>query len=181
MPSHRSLLNAAVTLTCLFACQPKPRFVVADATPRHALRSDAIGCWALQSQAKGISNAQSLLIKLDSVGAASEIAQGVRVVHRLDTNGQALIQDAEGFNVQDRWTADANSDSVRLVFNNGLYGSFWTLHLSTRVADKNSMSGVSRVFGDVVPEPAYPVQTATATRIQCRDTTARGALLKRQP
>lgn len=170
MQPDRLFPRIAITLTCLLSCELAPRVATTDVTPRQAVRVEAVGCWALRASATGISLAESLRVQLDTVVAMGETAHGVRVVHRLDDRGHALLRDAEGFATQDRWTADARSDSVRLVFNNGLQGSFWALALPARATPSDTLHGVSQGFGDVVPAPAYPSQVATAIRIRCGET-----------
>lgn len=174
MHPDRCISRIAITLTCLLGCEPAPRVIATDVTARQSIRGEAVGCWVLSMAAKGISPAASLLIQLDT-GVAMGETGGVRVVHRLDGRGHALLRDAEGFSVHDHWTADARSDSIRLTFNNGLYGSFSVLSLPARDTPSDTLHGLSRVFGDVVPEPAYPVQAATLIRMRCVDTIAAAA------
>jgi hypothetical protein len=112
------------------------------------------------------------LVQLDTA-IAEAWSRGVWRVLRRDRLGQSVLRDAEGFSVLDTWTADSTTDSIRLVLNNGLYGSRWALALPVGRGRVDTIRGLSRGFGDTDPPPDYPLRSSLAVRVAC--TTAHGA------
>lgn len=136
-----------------------------NATPRAALRADAVGCWVLSGM-KDVSTPN--LIRLDSLAAHPSYGYGRRVVQRLNNVGRVVLRDAEGFAPLDSWSADSASDNIRIAFNNGLYGSNWVLELPAGNIREHRIRGQSRAFGDVVPGPDYPDRVVMANRVECK-------------
>ena len=129
-----------------------------NATPRTALRVDAVGCWTLTLEAGDVLTPR--LVRLDTPVVNITDGPGRRAVQRLDRLGRVVLRDAEGFPLLDAWSADSTSDCIRTIFNNGLYGSTLGLALPARKRGVYVMRGRSEAFGDVVPAPHYPRQTS---------------------
>jgi len=138
--------------------------LVSEHSPRVAVREDAVGCWLLQGMAD---EPTPSLARLDSLMVQAVESVGHRLVQRIDSLGHAQARDREGFEVRDSWSADRDTDTIRIVFDNGLYGSTWALELPERGSNPGLMRGVAKGFGDVVPGPNYPQRSVNATRVSC--------------
>jgi len=114
-----------------------------------------------------VDNPTPRVVRLTGVLAEGLLQSGQRVVQRLDSNGNVESRDAEGFAPIDSWAADSVGDSIRIVINNGLYGSSWTLANETTAEKTGVMKGYATAVGDVVPSPNYPVRKVAARRISC--------------
>ena len=173
MASEKRLL-IVLGLSCLLGCEPQRPSVTSDSTPRAMKRVEAIGCWTLSrvTDKTSIVNPDPLpmFVRLDTLLATRGGVRNRRLVQRLDNRGRRLLRDAEGFSFSDEWTADSASDSIRILFNNGLYGSTWVLGLLASRGTVDTLHGRSQAFGDVVPAPEYPITVVMATRIGCAAT-----------
>lgn len=167
MSFNRFCACVVLSFCCFASCESARPVVATDVTPRKELRAEAVGCWRLRASASGGSPAESLFVRIDSIAPPGQLGVGIRNVQRLDERGNKAARDAEGFAVQDWWTADARSDTIRFLFNNGLYGANWAFELPTGDTARVSLLGSRQGFGDVVPSDPYPVQNARATRVQC--------------
>lgn len=128
------------------------------------IREAAIGCWLLKGM---VDEPTPTLVKLDALQSPASDSVGRRRVQRIDSLGRVQVRDWEGFEVLDWWTSDQKTDTIRIVFNNGLYGSVWALELSANGDGSDLMRGAARGFGDVVPGPEYPQRSVSATRVPC--------------
>lgn len=167
------IVSCTVAVCLTTGCEAPPPPIVSDTTPRVSLRAEAVGCWELNHDVRGRSFERSTpavtLVRLDTTAADESTRRGARLVQRLDSSGSAYFQDAEGFAFMDTWMADSASDSIRLGFNNGLYGSQWTLSLPRDTGPTDTLRGFSQEFGDVVPPPNYPVRPSIAVRVACTE------------
>jgi hypothetical protein len=145
-----------------------------SAGPRSALRTEALGCWAL-TPASG-DNLTPRFVRLDTSRARTADVPGLRALKRLDSFGDEVLRDEEGFEPIDDWSADSTSDDIRLLFNNGLYGSTWRLTLPAGRSGVNMIRGTSQGFGDVDPPPDYPLRPVRATRIPCKQAVEQAGL-----
>ncbi len=107
-------------------------------------------------------------VRLDTANARYIDSRGYRVVWRLDTLGQRVLKDIEGFSPRDAWAADSTSDRITIHTGNGLYGATMVLHVSTTSA-ANTMRGQGQEYGDVYPPPDVPIVPVLATRVECKE------------
>jgi hypothetical protein len=103
-----------------------------------------------------------LHVRLDSTIARDHSVGVYRVAWRLDTQGQRLLKDVEGFSISDSWAADSASDRVVISTANGLYGAVMVFHLPT-ASHSDTMRGRGQEYGDVYPPPRCGVRQAGAT------------------
>jgi hypothetical protein len=157
-------LSQIVVGAMLYVGCSAPSISLVERAPRDIVRAGAVGCWLLQGM---IDEPTPPLVRLDSGVVRTNENVGRRVVQRIDTLGRVRTRDGEGFELLDWWSADRDTDTIRIVFNNGLYGSVWALELTRKESSPGSMRGVAKGFGDVVPGPNYPQRTASATRVSC--------------
>ena len=141
-----------------------------DAPPltRHALRADAVGCYALLTDRwrrvdTTYYNA-SPVVRLDSGRAGPALAnnQGIWPVVALDTLGRPS-RTTRG-RLSPSWSADSLSDSVRISFVNGFSGAEFVFALPQRGGD--TLHGRAEESWDFRPS-ATDRGSAHAVRVVC--------------
>ena len=125
MRTH-SPLALVVTLILPIAACPSSTAHGPLAPPRHALRAELLGCYALYTEAGKLLDSSfhnaSPLVRLDS-NSTGKVPTALRSLARLDTAGTPLDSlDAHSPFGRDWWT-DSLSDSVRLSFSDGFSGA----------------------------------------------------------
>ena len=159
-----SILKAAmrriflIVLTFVVGCESESKHLTTNVPQRRSQRPEALGCWPLTfraTEADTLRTANRILVQLDTS------RYGDRVVRRLDSLGNVLVRDVEGLSFSDRWIADSASDSIRIGFNNGLYGSVWVLALPADVRPTDTLCGQSQEFDDV-EDSEHPITAALA-------------------
>lgn len=165
------LVVIGLALSAVTACEATQEVIATNTTPRRAIRHEASGCWTLHDKggtSPGVP--QPFVVQLDTSAKRGQSDAGHREIRRLDVSGRPMSVDVDGMKPLDGWTADSMSDSIRLNFNNGLYGSHWVLEVPASAQRIDTLRGFRRQFGDVSPGPDYPNDAVIATRASCVDT-----------
>ena len=143
-----------------------------NTTASAALRTEFVGCWALLDSIGPVEGREPgwspPIARFDTSFAGGDEAPGTRLVARLDVQRQPLPPSSEsGSAGRSTWTADENGDSIRVTFNNGLYGSHWVLGITSVPAVGDTLHGRRRDFSDAVPDRNQVDHTAAAVRVEC--------------
>lgn len=169
---RKHILCVMFSAMTVLACRDTREHTVTNAMSSKVLRSEFVGCWALLDSIGPVDTREPgwspPIARLDTGFAGRDYASGTRVVTRLDVQRQPLPPSTEsGSAGLSTWTADLNGDSIRLTFNNGLYGSTWVLGGKRAPAIGDTVHGRRRDFSDVVPDTNQANHSAAAVRIEC--------------
>jgi hypothetical protein len=137
---------------------------------RASLRTAALGCWRIIDDGLRSTWWLPLYMGLDTTISRHVDARGYRTAWRLDSFGERLLKDVEGFAILDAWAADSLSDQVVIFTSNALYGAILVLKLPTDLP-ADTMRGLGQEYGDVSPQPAVPIVPVVAIRTECRGST----------
>lgn len=165
-----------VASACLLGCgtASEDERLEVPAVLRTGLRAAALGCWRITDDPSGVGLRNTwwlpLHVRLDTAFARNVSAPAYRVAWRLDTLGNRLLKDVEGFSIVDSWAADSASDRIVISTANGLYGAVMVLSPST-VSPSDTMGGHGQEYGDVYPQPQVPIVPVLAIRVECHQPT----------
>src|SRR5262245_22616954 len=165
-------LVALATLAFTIAACASSRASRSLALPRHGLRADLLGCYALYKPDGTLLDStyynSSPLVRLDSTlsGIPSDTGRtAFRDLIRLDSAGYPLDTGGPHSFFGRTWLADSLSDSITLAFSDGFSGAYAILAAPPDKTD--TLSGRIEEHWDMGPSVNQrgPVR---ALRIQCR-------------
>lgn len=176
LPRSACRVGTVIVISCMLGCKNpdatiRSTYHNAAATPRSGLRADVIGCWEVAGDASKVTTLISgrgpIRVRLDTSITLRDGA-GRRAVQRLDSLGNPVLQDTEGFAPMDWWMADSLGDRIWVSFSNGLYGANWVFDVPRSAIGVYAMRGHSQGFGDEWPPRPFPVREVTVERMRCR-------------
>jgi hypothetical protein len=139
---------------------------------RGGLRRAAVGCWQLvDSRGRSASDRIAwapAIVQLDSAEQSPQSAfPRQRIARRFDPAWRPLPTGFEpGIDGAMTWRADSLTDSVRVEFNNGFFGSVFVLAVPDgRRLD--TLHGRAFEFSDVVPDDSPDHGSVAAVRVRC--------------
>jgi len=114
-----------------------------EPVPRHALRSEIVGCYALfTGQGRRLDASfynSSPVVRLESAVRARFDSNGpagfLRIMVRLDTAGHRVDPISSKAPLGPSWWADSATDSVRFSFSNGFSGALVVVNAPPRAGD----------------------------------------------